>query len=571
MRHEILEGDCLKIMPTMDPESIDSLVTDPPAGIGFMGKDWDNHSTYEPSTDKGRAVLEAATVMGLERWEAGFVSFTTDWATEAMRVLKPGAHGLVWAIPRTADLTGMGLRAAGFEVRDTVTHIFGAGFPKSLDVSKAIDLHIFGEWVKKHRPKARRFTKRLWQSTPKDRWAWLWIVGVTLRHGAPNGKRFVVGTREQRNPYIGSDGLQFKDAPDYTGQEEQITVAGSEEAKRWEGWGTALKPASECWILTRKPMSEDTVARNVLAHGVGAINVDGCRIATGETLTGGGGKLWSHERDGTGDQAEKPQVNTDGRWPSNILFTHHPDCKRVGTKRVQSDRHDPAERGAGGLGTAGHKGQTGLEEQRLTEETVDAWECAEGCPVRILDEQSGELKSGVMKAGTKRANTMGYAGSMPDQTLRDTIADSGGASRFFPQFAWDEEDLNTALFLYCAKASRSERNAGCDQLEEKDLNWSSGTKNPGSFQAPGTKRKAKNPHPTVKPKALMRWLLRLITPPGGTALDPFAGSGSTIKAAAEEGFSCIGIERDPQYTKVAKARTEGEQLRFDLLLAASSD
>lgn len=522
MRHEIIQGDSRCEMRKMDSDSFDSLVTDPPAGIGFMGKDWDIHSKYEPSTETGRTVLAAASVMGLEPWEAGFVSFTADWATEAMRILKPGAYGLVWAIPRTADLTGMGLRASGFEVRDSVTHIFGSGFPKSLNVSKAIDAFLGSE-------------------------------------------RPVIGTREQRNPYIGSDGLQFRDALDYSGQEEQITAAGSAEAERWEGWGTALKPASEVWILIRRPMAEDTVARNVLAHGVGAINVDGCRIGTEPAFTDRPGKK---SVGGMMNVTGEDRITSGGagRWPSNIVFTHHPDCKRVGTKQVQSDRHDPSERGKGGIGTSGHGGQTGLEEQRLTEETVDAWDCVEGCPVKALDEQSGERSSGSRKAGAR--NGMGYHGADGDGGP-EIEASEGGASRFFPQFGWTEDDLNTALFFYCAKASRSERNAKCDNLEEKDLNWSSGTKNPGSFQAPGTNRKARNPHPTVKPIELMRWLLRLITPPGGNSVDPFAGSGTTVKAAIEEGFSCTGIERDPEYVKVAIARTEGDQLRFDLLAATS--
>lgn len=533
MRHEIIQGDNMDVLPTLPADSIDSMVTDPPAGIAFMGKAWDSHSGYEARTEAGQAIYDALKTfqkamqrtnimrLSFEDWAIGFVAFTTDWSTEAYRVLKPGAHALVWALPRTSDLTELGLRAAGFEIRDVVTHLFGSGFPKSLDVSKAID-----EFLGTERP--------------------------------------VVGEKEQRNPYIGSDGLQFRDAPDYTGQTEAITAPGSDEAARFDGWGTALKPSSEHWILCRKPLGEDTVATNVLKHGTGAINIDDCRTRlNGEEPPKGSGKRDSwREKEGRTDRQEWNGGNvtsTDGRWPSNLVLTHHADCKRAGPKTVASDRHDPAERGAGGLGTAGHKGQTGLAEQRLTEETVDAWFCAPGCPVYELDLLTGDRPSGARKAGARKG--MGYHGAQGDGGP-EIEPSEGGASRFFPQFAWTVEDRNAALFLYCAKASRSERNAKCETLEERDMLWSSGTHNPGSFQAEGTNRKARNFHPTVKPIELMRWLCRLITPPGGLVLDPFLGSGTTEKACVLEGFDCIGIEREADYVAIARARTQGDQLRL---------
>ncbi|HEY3363890.1 MAG TPA: DNA methyltransferase [Symbiobacteriaceae bacterium] len=573
----------MDIMPTLPPESFDSLVTDPPAGVSFMGKAWDSHSKYVPKSEKGRAVLESLQVLALEPWEAGFVAFTADWATEALRLLKPGAYGVVWALPRTADLTGLGLRAAGFEIRNSIQHLFGSGFPKSLDVSKAIDFMLFTEWLMEHRPKAIRWAKRLWTSVPKDRWAWKWCVIATTVWGPPVGKRFVIGFREQRNPYIGSDGLQFQSAPDYAGQQEAITAPGSPEAAKWEGFGTDIKPSQEQWLLVRKPPSEDTVAENLLKHGVGALNIDGCRIKTqpGESLDGGRtssdsdgwDRPWKHDEEAMEAANERigrnvAKAESLGRFPANLVLTHHADCRRAGTKTVKG--------GSGWAQTGGSTSKGGIlnpdqpigtrkwDGDRADEngmETVEAWECAGGCPVLELDRQSGQSAS---RKGQPRASAQPGNGYGMTHTGAE-YEDQGGASRFFPQFAWEPEDIQTAIFLYAAKASRSERNRGCEALEEKPLNWSSGEANPGTFQAEGTKRAARNFHPTIKSVGLMRWLVRLVTPPGGKPLDPFGGSGTTAKAAEAEGFDCTLIERDPDYVRIAKARVGAdiEQPKFN--------
>lgn len=207
----LIHKDCLDALKCMESGSVDSLVTDPPAGISFMGKDWDGH--------KG----------GRDAW----IDWLTEIMRECLRVMKPGAHGLVWAIPRTSHWTATALENAGFEVRDVITHIFGTGFPKSLDVSKAIDK----------------------------------AAGVSPIKGDPK-------------PYT-NENIKNNNY-DAGGGRERIqtfhTIPATEAAKQWQGWGTALKPASEHWILIRKPCSEKTVAGNVLKHGVGGINIDGCRI-----------------------------------------------------------------------------------------------------------------------------------------------------------------------------------------------------------------------------------------------------------------------------------------------------
>jgi len=255
-----------------------------------------------------------------------------------------------------------------------------------------------------------------------------------------------------------------------------------------DGWGTALKPAFEPIVVARKPLI-GTVAANVLEHGTGAINVDGCRIphASPDDLATSHGKNPGRNDSVTSSVygADRPQqsVNDAGRWPANLA---------------------------------------------LDEETAS-----------MLDEQSGELAPGASppKKGLGSARVYGDAERAGVIKEREPL-DGGGASRFF----------------YVAKTSRAERNAGLEGFDEQDLRWSNGDQNPGSFQADGTKRSAQNFHPTVKPIALMRWLVRLVTPPGGVIVDPFLGSGTTGIAAVLEGFRFTGVEREEDYLPIAEAR-----------------
>ena len=212
-------GDNLEILKTFPNESIDALITDPPAGIQFMGKDWDSN--------KG----------GRQQW----IDWLSGVMVECKRTMKPGAHGLVWALPRTSHWTATRLEDAGFEIRDVVTHLFGTGFPKSTNIAKALD-GVLGK-----------------QSTN----------GFNMKGEARKGQRDL--------SFTAAAGYKFKPT--------------TEEAKQWEGWGTALKPASEHWILIRKPLAEKTIAANVLKYGTGAINIDGCRIG-----------------------------NVQGRWPANLTL-----------------------------------------------------------------------------------------------------------------------------------------------------------------------------------------------------------------------------------------------------------
>lgn len=391
---QIFNGDCLEVMKTLDADSIDSLVSDPPAGISFMGKDWDHH--------KG----------GRDEW----IKWMTSVMQEAHRVLKPGAHGLVWALPRTSHWTATALENAGFEVRDIVNHIFGTGFPKSLDISKAID-------------KAAGAERE--------------VVGDNPRAKQQTGQTKTAALSGDRN------------------QNLYITAPATSEAKQWSGWGTALKPACEHWILVRKPCSEKTVAENVLKHGTGGINIDASRVE-GKFESGwakSGSKASENLSMSGANYAREPKPdNPQGRFPANLVL----------------------------------------------DETA----------AEMLDKQSGLSRStGGTKSIKQRQGIAEFNTATNGANPYYNFGDSGGASRFF----------------YVAKASKSDRNSGLPEG-------------------------ATSSHPTVKNTKLMEYLITLVTPPNGTVLDPFMGSGSTGVAAKKLGFSFVGIEKETEYFEIAEKR-----------------
>lgn len=384
-------GDCADVMRTLPDNSVDSIVTDPPYGLGFMGKSWD------------------ALPPGLE------------WAEECLRVLKPGGHLLAFGGTRTWHRLAVAVEDAGFEIRDSLAWLYGSGFPKSMNVAKAIESG-------GGRPEDIRRLAMGDDYTPSGRGR------VNYDHGG--GSAMNGSTAE---------------------------VPPSETAQQWEGWGTALKPAFEPVVMGRKPLV-GTVAANVLEHGTGSINIDASRIGTTEAL---------------------------GR-------TNHVTSKFIDNANGTRDTHPRTVTLDNSHGLGRHPANVLLDDYTA----------------EVLDEQSGTLTSGKMKAGTTRASKTGWAGPMPATTGAETIGDSGGASRFF----------------YVAKAPKSER--------------------------PVVNGIA---HETVKPLAIMRYLVKMVTPPGGTVLEPFAGSGTTVEACILEGFNCIAIEREETYLPLIEARIERQQ------------
>ncbi len=438
----LLIGDCIEQMRTLEAESVDAIVTDPPYGLEFMGKEWDGFGT-----------------------PLGFQTWSEQWAREALRVLKPGGHLLAFGGTRMYHRLAAGIEDAGFEIRDTLMWLYGSGFPKSLDVSKAID-------------KAAGAERDEWETLPMQAKGEVGEISKN-RRCAVCLKALASG-----NPC----------------QCDRATAPSTESAKKWQGWGTALKPAVEPIVLARKPLI-GTVAENVLTHGTGALNIDASRIGT----DGGGTNCNTRDATGqcTGHQESNGSLgggimrhgqNTNaGRWPANIL----------------------------------------LDEEAAA----------------MLDEQSGVSASQRSERGAGKTKTATYGEwGTTDETMRGH-SDAGGASRFF----------------YVAKASRSERNAGLDGLESRETGSLGGSQS-GDLNRNHKPTTRANIHPTVKPVALMKYLIRLVVPKGGVVLDPFLGSGTTAVAAIEEGVEWIGCEREPEYVEIIKARVAAAQPGMGLAL-----
>jgi site-specific DNA-methyltransferase (adenine-specific) len=423
MTFVVHHGDCREVMATLDAESVDAVVCDPPYGLSFMGKGWDHG------------------VPGEEFW------------TQALRVAKPGAHLLAFGGTRTYHRLACAIEDAGWEIRDCVMWVYGSGFPKSHDVSKAIDKAAGAE----------RET-----AGPK-----VYAGGHVQNHsGVAHG-----------GSYCGFD---------HSGT-TMATAPATDAARQWSGWGTALKPAWEPIIVARKPLC-GTVAENVLTHGTGGINVDGCRVkGTWSTWRKKDGTVSEQNQDshaiygqGMGD-VRNPEHSA-GRWPANLI-------------------HDGSEEVVGLFPVT----KTGV------------------CPA----DGAGGYEGGLRRRDNRSAMNGG---------------DSGSAARFF----------------YCAKASKADRDEGCEGLAERlTMRYGEKAQGPLPQQTPSKPVPQRNHHPTVKPTALMRYLCRLVTPPGGVVLDPFTGSGSTGKAAVCEGFDFVGIEREAEYVEIARARIAAAVLPWE--------
>lgn len=301
---------------------------------------------------------------------------------------------------------------------------------------------------------------------------------------------------------------------------------------------SALKPSTEPIVLARKPIEKGlSIVENVLKWGTGGINIDGCRVGNiANTIRPIGKSLIgtfqlnqkTHEISGRNDV---------GRFPANTILSHHPECECKGLKKVKGvtgGKNDIiVDSKFGQVSNIAQKPFDYADENG--QETIEIWDCHEDCPIKIMDEQSGQTKSQRSERGNIVENNVYGKYNLKDDTLRGHT-DSGGASRFF----------------YCAKASKSERNYGLKGFEEKRPDDRS-AKDMGVFDEKGVGKQS-NFHPTVKPVKLMQYLVRLITPPNGIVLDPFCGSGTTGIACKLEDFNFVGMEQDPEYHKIAEAR-----------------
>jgi DNA modification methylase len=494
-------GDCVAVMQTMPDNSIDAIVTDPPYGLGFMGKGWDH------------------SVPGVEVW------------IECLRILKPGGYLLAFAGTRTQHRMACAIEDAGFEIRDMIAWVYGSGFSKGFNLKREPICNCIGEGnplpcddeKNKHNLRSMRGgnLSQAKHNEEKRREVLFEVVPEQNAHqngepgaesepcegeqssmerrsihrtgkrvcddpdaGASTGaaERLRAGAHpsggEDAGPSIERQRGSSPQEPEPRGQQpgqpagvfessgtlDDGTLCGRGQCSRcgklkaeYEGWSTSLKPSLEPITMARKPLI-GTVAANVMQYGTGGINVDGCRVGTEAWSRKATGNSTPYGSETTWNTSETPDIDRSavGRWPANLI-------------------HDGSD-----------------EVLALFPETT----------------------SGAMSAGTKRKNTAGWAGPMPQITGEETIGDSGSAARFF----------------YTAKADSSER------------------------------RQSK--HPTVKPLDLMRYLVRLVCPAGGIVVDPFMGSGSTIEAARAEHCKAVGIELDAAYCADAVARLRQGVLNF---------
>lgn len=526
MKAEILHGDCLEVMKAMPDSSVDALVLDPPYGLNFMNRTWD-HGVPGPAY----------------------------WA-EALRVAKPGAFMLAFGGTRMFHRLMVAIEDGGWELRDTISGenvvlrwYYGSGFPKNLDMSKAVDAEMFNRWLAANPEQAARRKKLLkWAGTKerpqKKRWTKIIERGFNRLAGT---EREVVGydasrarpNRQYQAGAIGNVG-GGESASDRSDNGATLTAAATPEAAEAEGIGTALKPSWEPIVVARKPF-KGTVGQCFLEHGTGGLNIEACRIdgeprstghKGGQADSGGHGRFGHHSR--PNQQRDYDLNKPGGRWPANTVLCHMPECEKVGTKRVKPGN------GSGKVGrttsaSGGAAPNVGSSERAEFErssgdyvdadgtETVEDWDCISDCPVRGLDEQSGESgaggpASGPTLTGDNKRNVLGAFAGVEATPFH---GDSGGASRFF----------------YTAKASRSEREMG---LHGRDTDVDNA--------------KRKNTHTTVKPVAIMRWLVKLVARNGQTVLDPFCGSGTTGIACELEGVNFIGIDLELEYVEIAKKR-----------------
>ena len=458
----LLLGDCIDKLKELDDNSIDSIVSDPPYGLSFMGKEWDKKKATTETKSQVVKGLGAGMKMTTLADNIEFEKWVTEWASECMRVLKPGGYMLAFGGSRMYHRLASGVENAGFEIRDQLMWIYGSGFPKSLNIGKGIDKKLGNE-------------------------------------------REVVGETRIGKTSMG-DGSGWDTSENMKAIKESGVVNVTKGNSEWEGWGTALKPAHEPIVMARKPLSEKTVVDNVLEWGTGGINIDDSRIGMTEE------DLQKTDRVGTIDKTKngffvgygKGEYKPDpqGRFPANVIFDEE----------------------------AG----------------------------KILDEQTGIIKTGDIKPykSNTTSSIYGDSGFFKNTDVKTTNfkGDSGGASRFF----------------YCPKTSKTDRNEGLDEFEGKQIGTynahSSDLENYGgsSLGAASMSGNNKMPqpkqnfHPTVKPTDLMLYLIRMVTPKGGTTLDPFMGSGSTGKAAVRGGFDFVGIEREQEYKNIAEARIQYE-------------
>ena len=537
---EIHNGDCAEVMASMESDSVDAIVTDPPYGLSFMNKEWDSFGTdtrqpgdehyWVPDNPYGRSKARYGWNQDKSKLASSNRAFQdgmTPIFAEALRVAKPGAHLLCFGGTRTFHRMTCAIEDAGWEIRDCIMWVTGQGFPKSMDVSKAIE--------KKH---------------------------------------------------------------------------GADAAAQWEGWGTCLKPAWEPIIVARKPL-DGTVAHNVLTWGVGALNIDGCRVPTGDKLGGGmraGGAdgIWDrpfmHDEQAQAAFVERKKAHIAkseslGRFPANLV---HDGSQMVLDLFPQSKGQQARVAGnepsrTGNNGIYGHYGprnefnprndsgsaarffycaKASKKDRNYGCERILTWAERDQELTQLLEQASSLLARDISESMMLNLVEQGCSTSLfgNENTVLSQEECRFITSTVIPLITASKtcsssHHSNTSESILDAIRTSEESGISLARLADKSSqsrqdSTSSGTDTAinavsalfGVLSEIRGRARVGNFHCTVKPIALMKWLVTLVTPEGGVVLDPFAGSGTTLLACKELGRGCIGIEREPEYVEIIKRR-----------------
>jgi site-specific DNA-methyltransferase (adenine-specific) len=497
---KIINGDCIKILRKLPENSVDSVVTDPPYGISFMNKSWDS---FTPKS---------------------YQQFSYEWAKEVLRVLKPGGFLLAFSGTRTYHRMVCGIEDAGFIIRDQLDWLYGSGFPKGLNVAKAIDNH----------------------------------KGLKGKKGEKNPA--------YRKNYNKHDLLwKIPERPKYK------TLPACDESLKWYGWNTNLKPAHEPIVMAQKP-KEGTTVENILKWGVGAINIDACRIdyqnekdKNNSCKTRPNDANHNKNRnvfDSMDKTSHSERGNPKGRYPSNLIIDEKAgemideqsgntgiSFRKNGSKRKEGslvyigdfgvERNGIPYNDSGGASRYFKQVEGRYPSNVVIDESVSP----------LLDEQFSESKGGKFKMNNEinrkplnddlqvfSGKNCGFTFDKDKLTSVACFGDSGGVSRYFKRF------------FYNPKVDAFERNAGLNELNTKTI-VDTGRKKQADYPSNRGKTKRKNTIATLKPINVMRYFINMVTPHKGVVLDPFAGSGTTGCACVVEGFDFILIEKREEFAK----------------------
>ena len=598
----LLKGDCREQLKLLPDEAVDSIVTDPPYELGFMGKSWD----------------------------ASGIAYNVEVWRECLRVLKPGGHLLAFGGSRTYHRLACAVEDAGFDIRDQIMWVYGSGFPKSLDVGKAIDKQRYDReqllsvtnWIADAVAKSPRTHRDILQAFGFNEGSGM--VGHWTARTA--GSQPSIPTLEKVPTLLDTLGLTLDDVPDdikellwtlntpkgqpsddwfkreiigqktsgIANKEEtdrhtigaskavvvDVTATATDDAKKWDGWGTALKPAHEPVVVARKPLA-GTVAQNVLRYGTGAINIDGCRVEGEpwkEVLPNTGGRSGGVMGQPSQHPGGKPHDL--GRWPANFIHDGSDEVLELfpETKPETSAarffycaKASKAERNAGvylcecsklrAWDNEGQKAQHQTDTEQSAQKATDVFGTQNNSDTEWNTSSNGNAITGQSHKDTKSTTSTVTNLTTESPTLNASIAQHTNG---FIQDANKETGHGGNLATSVNNSKKSQRKTGT--YPEKD-GPSTEDADPATLQSSSKQNSEeglicktcngiRGGHPTVKPIDLMRYLIRLVTPPNGTVLDPFAGSGTTLVAAIHEHMNPIGIELTEEYWPIIEARTD---------------